>query len=371
MRLWLAFLTLSPLLAACGFDANGGGSDGGGSNKIDAPPPCFGAFSNVCLSATPKAPLNVTGTMEINTDTASTQCDAKSPQSAQYCIVAATSFSIPSGAVLSAHGARPLVLVASDPTATFQLDGEIDVNSSIKGATPTKGAGANSNECATLAAFPATTTGGAYGGSFGSKGGDGSDGEGIGAVNSKGLAAAPLSSFPTALRGGCAGGDGAATGSAGESTGGNGGGAVYIIAHALEISGRINASGAAGRGGASSPSVAGGGGGGTGGMIVVEATITTQGKAQMWANGGGGGQGGATGATGLDGNESTGANTPALTTQGTTDGGDGGGGNTKDQAALSGVANASKGAGGGGGGGGGGYIRATGFTGSTSPPSTP
>src|ERR1700753_3396117 len=169
MRVWLiAFLAIE----ACGFPTitrvgGGGASSPPDCEKIDALPPCFGTYANVCLTAAPKTSITVAITMEINTDAGSSQCDAKTTQ---YCVIAATSFSIPSGATLSAHGARPLVLVSTDSTTAFQLAGQIDVSSSIKGTTPTTGAGANPTDCGKSMPMAATNKGGGFGGSFGSAG---------------------------------------------------------------------------------------------------------------------------------------------------------------------------------------------------------
>lgn len=288
---------LALLLPACGSnDPNG-----------DAPPPSkqYGSFIQVTLAASDV--LNTeqtwTGMVDINTDpSAAATSGCKAPtDGAAYCVIAYSKITLASAATLTAHGSRPLVLLA---TSSFDLEGTIDVSS----GPGRSGAGAPPpGKCQGTAA---TGHSGGYGGSFGGKGGDG--GKPLsGTGEAGGVATAPLGSIPKILQGGCPGGAGATDGGPG-GAGGDGGGAVLIISPMIKVNGKIKASGAGGHGGGSSAAASGGGGGGSGGMIVLDGTIAaaTPPAFEIWlfANGGGGGQGGtATGAgtgAGADGGES-------------------------------------------------------------------
>jgi hypothetical protein len=379
MRSWIAHLAL---LSACGFSApapsgDGGGPDGpgggdgpdgsDGSDDGSVPPDaqqCFGPFLNVCLSALPTMPIVVSAVdsdLDINTDTGAvaSQCD---PGISTSCVVAATAITVAATKKIRARGARPLVLVA---LANLELFGEIDVSSSTDGTV--RGAGASMVVCANAnPPVPATGASGGFGGSFGGRGGDGE------AVSGNRGEAAPAVAFPSNLQGGCPGGAGASG-----SAGGLGGGAVGIYAATITLDGRINASGAGGRGG---PQLrGGGGGGGSGGMIVLDvpqSAITLGSNGRLFANGGGGAEGGTGTGTGVgdDGNASTGPNVPG--TGGgdlSTPGGDGGPGSSgAARAGGNAVGQSQDNGGGGAGGGGAGFIHAVGVTGSNiiAPPST-
>lgn len=320
----------------------------------------FGTIFPVTLTSFPVGAVNVTSAdVDIDTNASSPSCD---PGVASYCAVAGTTFTVSTGRKLSAHGSRPLVLVA---VTKFDLSGDIDVSSSLSA----QGAGAISAiDCASVTPPPVPANGasGGYGGSFGGKGSDGD------AVNGSGGVASPATvAWPSALRGGCPGGNGGAGGA----LGGNGGGAVMIIADSLTLSGKTNASGAGGRGGSAAKS--GGGGGGSGGMIVLDirtGIIRTGGV--LFASGGGGGEGGQGGVAPFAGLNGGAAMSPSLAATGgstSADGGDGGqgsfghflaGGNTSAQIGPDG--------GGGGGGGAAGMIYAPGITGDgiIAPPSS-
>lgn len=320
----------------------------------------FGSIYKIQLSSLPGSAITVVDNdLDIDTDTSSL-CDA---EVTMYCVVAGTSFVIGAGKALQGHGNRPLVLVSM---TSFEADGDIDVSSN----RARRGAGAvGASSC--LGATPAAPSGqaGGFGGSFGGMGGNGEVANGP-----EGKSALPFSGFPTVLRGGCPGGAGANNPIAGGAAG-DGGGALAIIATQARFNGRINASGAGGRGGPAQKS--GGGGGGSGGMIVIDVPTSSimLGNGVFFANGAGGGEGGSspggTGGTGQDGGASTG---PAMPGAGGTgrDGGDGGQGSFG--ASLNGAnAPGNKSLGGGGGGAGGaGIIYAPGIFGNSviSPPST-
>lgn len=365
MRLWIA---LAALLPACGFGSsahNDGGADDDAPNDAQQ---CFGSYPKVCFSsgsAIPTAP-QMLGDINIDTDdTSGAQCNRQNDQTAGYCIVAGAGFTLMSGKRITAHGSKPLVLLS---TTTMDILGDIDVSSHHAGVQ-TKGPGANPaapGACSfATAAVAATVAGGGYGGSFGTKGGDGSNASPV--SGTVGVAGSAAPSFPMALQGGCKGGDGSISGAFG--IGGDGGGAVALVATMVHIEGRINASGA---GGHAAAIASGAGGGGSGGMIVVDSMMAPMfgSTAKLWANGGGGGQGGAVAAPGTDGGESP---TPSVFGAGgfLGDGATGGNGSLGANAAASGGNNAPNGGGGGGGGGGAGFIRAPGLTDpvSISPPS--
>jgi hypothetical protein len=331
------------------------GATGGGTP--DASGSQFGTFIKITFpssSDVPAAPLMWNINIDIDTDT-SVLCDTHNSQATRYCVVAATSITLASTRTLRAHGSKPLVLLA---ISTFDLQGTIDVSSNA-GSPP--GAGA-----AVAASCPNTTAAagnsGGFGGSFGGKGGNGGPIAGT-ADGATGTAAPALAAFPTDLRGGCPGGNGSSSTAGTAPAGGSGGGAVAIIADTVQVNGKINASGASGKGGPAT--LSGGGGGGAGGMIVLDAPSIMPGSGTLWlfANGGGGGQGG-TGmgigaGPGDDGKESPGPLINAVGgNNGGRSGGAGGGGSAgtaqKDGADAGDAVNSG---GGGAGGGGTGFIR--------------
>jgi hypothetical protein len=336
-----------------------------GDGKPDASSTCFGSFVKVCfttLADVPKMPvmLPIDDTIEIDTDS-SPMCDQHNDRN-EYCVVAGAGFTLAAGKSIRSYGTRPLVLL-STTTMTLEVTSTVDVSSN-RNIGP-KNTGANANPSVCISGTLPELAGGGFGGSFGGKGGDGE--RLTGAAATTGVAAVALTSPPTQLRGGCPGGNG-------DAAGGSGGGAVALIAGtSIQIDGKINASGAGGRGGPATQS--GGGGGGSGGMIVIDApSITATGP--LFANGGGGGQGGdgAGGNLGIgdEGGESPAPPTPAPAGNNTgRDGGAGGAGSSgiKLGGSNAGGGGGSSGGGGGGGGGGAGFIHAHGVTTNISPPS--
>ena len=311
---------------------------------------CYGTLPRICFTTLPTAPVQIASITVVDTSN-SPMCNPNHDQADEYCVIAGTSFVISSAVTLRASGPKPLVLIST--SAMFDLSGSIDVSSHAGTLT---GAGGNSADC--VAGSAATMNSGGAGGSFGGKGGDGKTADGVG-----GVAAPPTTTFPTKLRGGCKGGDGAGDP---RGIGGNGGGAVEIIAPKVVVGGQINASGAGGHGGAANKS--GGGGGGAGGMIVIDAPlIMLVGTASVFANGGGGAQGGATGGghEGADGGEALAPLTPAIGGKtAALDGGGGGNGaaGTTSKDGDTAVNAAGPNGGGGGGGGASGFVRAPGAT---------
>jgi hypothetical protein len=245
---------------------------------------------HVCTSATP-AELHIEDDVEIDTTTgASTpagfECVPLVGDSEPLCALVATRLTIDAGTRLSAHGDRPLALLAHD----IDLFGSVDVSSQAT----LRGAGASNAGCNTDGHL-ATFLGGGGGGGLGTIGGKGGDedmhpdsrGHAIGTVGDN-------------FRGGCDG-TGGGNGSQARGKGGAGGGAVWIATDtgtlAIGAAAVINASGAGGPGGTMQSGVAaggGGGGGGSGGLILLQAhALSKLAGAQIFANGAHGG-GGAT-----------------------------------------------------------------------------
>lgn len=293
-----------------------------GSSKLDAPADtgsslCFGSFVAVCLRDAPSSSITVNSgaTLTYDTQASSPDCVATTPD-VGACVVAATSITV--NGTIRGTGPRPLILLATD-SITVNSGGVIDVASRRGG--PNLGAGANPPSRCQSGTAPTERTG-AWGGSNASKGGDGNE---AGGSNASGGDAASALPRPTALFGGCAGGNGAG-GSGG--IGGAGGGAVDLIAATMiAINGTVNASGAGANG--ASDNGAGGGGGGSGGLIVLDApTVTINGSARVFAQGGAGGEGGRSGGGGNAGADPTTPGQAAQGGSGAGSGGDGGAGAT-------------------------------------------
>jgi hypothetical protein len=266
---------------------------------------CYGVgIVQVCFSTLPVGNPNLPIGGTFNTDGAGCTLVVGQQAGPALCVIAATSVTVTGNLV--AIGNRPLVLVATD-TLTVTPSGTIDV-SSVSGAGARRGAGGDATQCTTLNKGQSDSggAGGGAGGSFGTIGGKGGTGDlnNSNPPSGAGAGANPANplSIPTVLHGGCAGGAGGEGSMEQERTGGlggDGGGALYLIAGSrIAIEGNVFASGAGGR----VTSGAGGrqegaGGGGSGGMIVLDAP-TLQINGRVVANGGaGGGGGGGSGGT--------------------------------------------------------------------------
>ncbi len=312
---------------------------------------CIGDdYTRYCFGAPPTGDKALSIAVNIVTDLDGQFC---STEFADACVIAADTISI--SADVTSSGSRPLVLVAST-SITVATGGLIDAASHMGTIV---GPGADPADCG--AGAPPQDIAGGSGGSFGGKGGSGG-GDATGA--SGGIASAAI--VPTGLRGGCSGGNG--TG-ANPTAGGQGGGAVALVAgSSIEIQGEINASGTRGGGSALGALGAGGSGGGAGGMIVLDAPdVMIAAGGIVMANGGGGGEGtdGMTvGDPGDDPDPTKPATVAAGGSGGSANGGDGGAGAAGASAAANGgpgVQGSTAAAGGGGGGGGGaGYVHTVG-----------
>jgi hypothetical protein len=359
----MALLGLLALAPACGFSSSGGGVDAGSS--------CFGSMIRICFDATavPAAPRSLP-TTDIDTDKTASGflCDQNNDQKARYCVVTGAPLTLASGAMLTARGDKPLVLLS---TTTMDLLGDIDVSSHHDGVQRPGANPADASACSFMTAPTGPTMGGGgYGASLGTVGGSG--GNAGNQSTGGGVAGTELDTFPMTLRGGCKGGDGNLLSTMDSAAaGGDGGGAVAMVAGMqIHVDAMINASGGGGQGGPPGAEN-GGAGGGAGGMIVFDSPVALAfgARTKLWANGGGGGQGGAT-LPGGDGGESTDPTQAAAGGSNTGPGGYGGSGSTGSGTGSGGASTTI--GGGGGGGGGAGFIHAPGFTdlNSISPPSS-
>jgi hypothetical protein len=297
------------------------------------------------------------------------------------CVLAASSIVVDAGAVLSAHGSIPFALFARSIT----IRGTVDVASHLGGSP---GAGSQLSGC--IPGMLPTGGGGGRGGDAADPGGRGGD---DGSDSMTGATGGGTFSFNNLSGGGCGGTQGGAGGSSGSdggaTTGGIGGGAVWIASVSsdliIEAGAKINASGSGGAGGKTEGR--GGAGGGAGGLILLQAPhIQLDSSAMIFANGGRGGGGAGANSTqpgftgGADGTDPTDPSSGGMggtggldgsSSGGTPGGGDGGEGfpsTTRD-----GHNGTTGGHGGGGGGGGPGAIRVVSATNvkgpSVSPPS--
>lgn len=297
---------------------------------------CFGKATPPFVEICPVGAIPATRTLPATLDT---NLDCTFIDNA-LCIVAADRLTVATRTRVT--GVRPLVLLGRDELR-IENSGVLDAagHASVADFATPPGA----TLCTAPAGTGADTFGaGGAGGSFMTAGGTGGAGSTGGTTLSS-----PPSAAPMMLRPGCRGGDGGMAGTpmvAGP-RGGEGGGAVYLLAPRITIHGIINASGGGARA-ALNPRT-GGGGGGSGGMILIWSVLPIEldDVAQIFALGGGGGPGSV--AQGSPGDEPDGPMAPAGATPATTGAGDGGG---QEGAGLP-----QGGAGGGGGGGGGvGYI---------------
>jgi hypothetical protein len=252
----------------------------------------------------------VTNNESINTDApgdfselTSSLIDLADGQRARLVVV--NSFEVKPGVTLTAQGPYPLIVAARN---TVVVDGEVLVNSTSV-LLSKAGAGARSKtDCGLSAGADGVESDegwtGAGGGALLLDGGSGGD---FGASQG-GIGGLRIISPQQRLAGGCPGG-GTRVSDPTSGRGGNGGGALYLIAGVeLTVAGTVSASGAGGEAG-NLFGFRGGGGGGSGGMVVVQSkSVSVTGFVS--ANGGGGGQGSPFMLAGGDGNTETGAAAP-------------------------------------------------------------
>jgi len=333
-----------------------GGPDSSGNEY------CAGSTNGLvkpCFASQPTGTKTLTDPYD--TDVAS-NCEAVLRGADGLCVVSAATINV--NTTVHVKGSKPLVLVA---TGAIDITGKLDA-ASHRGATAPYttafvGAGANPTAAGACNAGDVPTNGGGgAGGTLTASGGNGGD-SATGGGNDGGVAGTAPTSIAT-LRGGCRAQDGH-NGTVGQ--GGNGGGALYLIAMSINIAGtgEINASGEAGHPGVSGG--AGGGGGGSGGMIVLDA-MTIANIGVVYANGGGGAEGSGNTTPGAPGNEPTGAAAAGASLD-ISNGGSGGAGGAAG-ATGGGTGQNVNGFGGGGGGGGVGLIKTFGsgaLTGNVSP----
>jgi hypothetical protein len=361
-------LVVGEVTAGCGFHSSAGAvADGGGAGSdrgIDGNGGCtsFATLVNTCQLAF-DADLLVPGPASYDTDThVLTIGGTTMPFALKTVMIGSDPVDVISAhdvhlglsAALRATGSHGLAIIASNDIF-IDTDAQIDVSNGGAGARTSCPNGA------TRGHNDGNGAGGGGGGGFGADGGNGGDGNHDGQPVQGGSQGKAELSFPIGFHGGCAGADGG-IGDVPGGAGGQGGGALYIVAAGRMVftsSAPLNAGGNGGQGGGrlGSNGDAGGGGGGSGGLLILEAPHILASVATIAANGGGGGEGsdrngaGGNGApAGVATERAPGGSGGAVTGS---DGGDGGSAN--GTSGLSVTANAD--GGGGGGGGGVGFIR--------------
>lgn len=356
MRMRWGALLLS--VSACGFSGSEGVAlDDDDEMEADPadipnqPPVCVPGFVDLCAQLNPGGAFALTNT-EIDTDKDMRCRVVKQLNGPDICLFYFTDVEIQEGVVVLAFGSRPFALVAKN---TLKIAGTLDV-SSKRLRLPKQGAGSAPTQ-PLLCGFttpPGTAQGGGGGGAGGTlvtAGGSGGignqDNVGGGQINRPGGVPGAAQAAPLILRGGCNGQTGANGQGGADGTGGQGGGAVYLAAASMQITGAVLAGGAGGTGGGNDD---GGGGGGSGGVIVAQSdSLMVSGT--MLATGGGGGRGGSGPQAGEAGDDAT---TPTAAPGGQQGGGGGQGGDGSTNA--TGQVGQPNNAGGGGGGGGSGLI---------------
>lgn len=350
------------LLSACAFEGSPGQADLGpddeddpmGGMPVDVNPTCLPGIVDLCGQVATNSDF-VVSSDSFNMDS-DTRCKViEQSVGPDICLLYYNRIEVQAGGTFRAYGGRALAMVAKD---TLLIRGTLEVGSrSARVDQPGAGSsGTTAGLCAFTSPPEAADGGGAggAGGTFLTQGGNGGNGNTDNNPppgNRLGGVPGPMIIAPDFLRGGCDGQAGAPDENAAAGVGGQGGGAVYLKASALDISGSILAGGAGGTGGGVDD---GGGGGGSGGMIVVQsASLKVSGL--LLAAGGAGGQGGGRNDPGETGDDAT---LPMTARGGDTGGrgGNGGNGGTGSGATTNGVAGLAATPGGGGGGGGAGFI---------------
>ena len=379
-------------VGACSFQANGAATDGmpgvdgsrDGAAIIDGPPTDTGGCGGAALTFAPrhfdKCAVSETKVGALAGDAITINTTDKTinrnngagpelmPQATvvaqaggpELLLVASTNLTITATQVVTVVGARSIVFV---DTATLIVDGKIiaAANGDIGGA------GAHADSCGSIGnsgdgGFTVLAGIGAGGGGFGAplfdSGMERSGAKGGGNLGAQGGKFFAASATLVKLRGGCAGGTGLFTAN------GAGGGAIGLVANAVQINrGGVVAVPGSG-GGAAAAGTTGGGGGGSGGAIWIEGgSVRVAGTCT--ANGGGGGAGhkNRIGSAGADGAHDTNSGANGGVAQ--SSGPDGGKGAAGKSAAQAGQAARNRETAGGGGGGPG-VIRVNAHVGSPS-----
>ncbi|HWM85465.1 MAG TPA: hypothetical protein VNO33_06490, partial [Kofleriaceae bacterium] len=283
----LGILTLLGATSACGFDGSGRGGpgaddgsdgdgedggdddDGGIGGRIDAGTP--DAEPDICLTWNQAAPfdpcaialaerggdliLDAPGIYTYDTDSgqllapggAAVDHESQLINDGDLHLVSAQQLTVEAGSTLRIEGSVPILLVGWN---RIDVNGEIDLTSSIgseddgAGADPTA---ACAGTTAGVGGDSATGAGGGGGGGFGGLGGAGGPGgSGTGAA---GAAGEDVSSVND-LRGGCPGANGGVADDAdANAQGGSGGGAIALSAlNGIAVAGVVEAGGAGGSG---------------------------------------------------------------------------------------------------------------------------
>jgi hypothetical protein len=249
---------------------------------VDAPA-CTPGMVDLCTRAAPTESLVLADELVIDTDNDAQCIPTAQANGPELCLMYFKEVVIQSEGTLRAYGKRPLALAAK---STMEIAGIVDV-SSRRARSAQQGAGGAPTDSCSLGATPGPSNSGAGGGAGGtmaSTGGAGGMGASVTAIG--GVPGTTLSAL-TSIRGGCDGQAGATGDEAGGAPG-QGGGALYLAAPTIQISGFILAGGGGGGGGGRD---GGGGGGGSGGTILLQSDgLTVSGF--LLAAGGGGGEAG-------------------------------------------------------------------------------
>jgi hypothetical protein len=285
-----------------GAPADDAPTDDGGDGRF-----CFGVAPNtVCFAAQPTGAITLVG---FDTGVCSLG-ELRSVNGRQTCVVAGAVINVQARALIT--GLNPVFLIGID-NITINAGGGIDASSSALGVR--RGAGSQP-----FGICPTPNQGGDFhdgsaGGSYAGRGGNG------------GLAAVEGGPSADVLEPGYHGGCDGAPNLFDATTGGPGGGAVYLAtgpSGSITIGGFISAAGGGGLGGASS---FGGAGGGSGGYIALDTPALIFGAAgKLIATGGGGGGGANSTDVGQPGGDPTAANGLGQGGAGASSAGEGGNG---------------------------------------------
>ena len=241
------------------------------------------------------------GGVPINVDTRMTRGGTP------IAVVSALGIVIGLDATLEVTGSLPLVLLSA---GDIEILGKLDARSTESRRGPgvtdesNTACGASTGGNGTLVG---SSRSGGGGGGFGSAGGQG--GKSGPAVLADGGQPGTAHTLPDDIEPGCPGGDGGSIGQA--PAGGDGGGAVALLAMgSIQVSGTILAGGDGGGG------MDGGAGGGAGGLIAFDASAYVLTGTTVISAGGGGGGGGGGGDRGNDGGDQVASGGPATSPDG-------------------------------------------------------
>jgi len=167
-------LVSAALAGGCGFHSDAAHPGGDGATAIDAMPDTTaelddGCLRNslvtVCLDAEPTADVTLPDG-SIDTDHSELCATNARDESKGYCIISGTTITVPANVTVTAQGARPLVFASP---GKITIAGIIDIAGHQRRLPQASGPGV----VACSAGTAPQASGGGYGGSFGSLGGNG------------------------------------------------------------------------------------------------------------------------------------------------------------------------------------------------------